>query len=81
MSDTPRTDAVFDDCEDSCGNPWEAVSADFARQLERELAAAKDLAESNGKLAHDLGIQCQELRNQLNFLADHFPTEKQTKQP
>ena len=49
MSDTPRTDAVFDDCEDSCGNPWEAVSADFARQLERELAAAKDLAESNGR--------------------------------
>jgi hypothetical protein len=39
MSDTPRTDAVFDDCEDSCGNPWEAVSADFARQLERELDA------------------------------------------
>jgi hypothetical protein len=57
MSDTPRTDALFDDCEDSCGNPWEAVSADFARQLERELAAAKDLAESNGKLAHDLGIK------------------------
>ena len=57
MSDTPRTDAVFDDCEDSCGNPWEAVSADFARQLERELAAVKTLAESNGKLAHDLGIQ------------------------
>ena len=25
--------------------------------LERELAAAKDLAESNGKLAHDLGIK------------------------
>jgi hypothetical protein len=76
MSDTPRTDAVFDDCEDSCGNPWEAVSADFARQLERELAAAKDLAESNGKLAHDLAIKCEELRNQLNFLSDQFLTKQ-----
>jgi hypothetical protein len=92
MSDTPKTDAEADDARNFCldydcqgsndniAKPV-VVSADFARQLERELAAAKSLAESNGKLAHDLGIKCRELRNQLNFLADHFPTEKQNKQP
>jgi hypothetical protein len=56
MSDTPRTDSlimVFPDGDFLV----EVVDCDFARQLEQELAAAKDLAESNGKLAHDLGIQ------------------------
>jgi hypothetical protein len=42
MSDTPRTDAAvydtYDDCERGGG---EAVSPDFARQLERELAEAR----------------------------------------
>jgi len=42
MSDTPRTDAAiydtYDDCERGGG---EAVSTDFARQLERELTKAQ----------------------------------------
>ena len=72
MSDTPRTDAVAS---------FGCVRDEFARQLERELAASRIVAESNGKLAHDLAIKCEELRNQLDFLADHFPTEKENKQP
>jgi hypothetical protein len=87
VSDTPRTDEQTYDIEITRGDAWQEaisypcgigdhVSADFARQLERELAAAKQLAESNGKLAHDLGIQCQELRNQLNFLSDQFLTKQ-----
>jgi hypothetical protein len=38
MSDTPRTDAEGCYPDDACG---EAVDADFARTLERELTAAK----------------------------------------
>ena len=49
MSDTPRTDRAANES---------IVSVhETSMQLERELAAAKDLAESNGKLAHDLGIK------------------------
>ena len=60
MSDTPRTDAEADDARNFClqydcqgsndniAKPV-VVSADFARQLERELAAAKALTESNGR--------------------------------
>jgi hypothetical protein len=73
VSDTPRTDRA---ANESIVRVYET-----SKQLERELAAAKDLAESNGKLAHDLGIKCEELRNQLNFLSDYFPTEKENKQP
>ena len=38
MSDTPRTDAAILDVLQS--GPHQKVKADFARQLERELAAA-----------------------------------------
>ncbi len=53
MSDTPRTDRAAN----------ESISSVYktAQQLERELAAAKDLAESNGKLAHDLSIKLSTL--------------------
>ena len=87
MSDTPRTDGAANESivrvyETSKQLEIELSNAlHIQRLLESELAAAKDLAESNGKLAHDLGIKCRELQNQLNFLADHFPTEKQNKQP
>ena len=68
MSDTPRTDAETYDIEVSRGDCWleknacsngdgDNVSSDFARQLERELAASRIVAESNGKLAHDLSIR------------------------
>ncbi len=44
MSDTPRTDDALWTIQpdyDHCGNdPEDVVDADFARQLERELAAA-----------------------------------------
>ena len=49
MSDTPRTDRA---ANESIVRVYET-----SKQLERELAAAKQLAESNGKLAHDLGIK------------------------
>ena len=49
MSDTPRTDRA---ARESIVSVHET-----SMQLERELAAVKALAESNGKLAHDLGIQ------------------------
>ncbi len=40
MSDTPRTDAVVR--SNYMGNSIPHVPADFARQLERELAAARE---------------------------------------
>ena len=60
MSDTPRTDAETYDIEITRGDAWQEaisypcgigdhVSADFARQLERELSAAKAIAESTGR--------------------------------
>ena len=49
MSDTPRTDRA---ARESIVSVHET-----SMQLERELAAAKDLAESNGKLAHDTAIR------------------------
>jgi hypothetical protein len=49
MSDTPRTDRA--------ANESIVRVHETSMQLERELAAAKSLAESNGKLAHDLGIK------------------------
>jgi hypothetical protein len=49
MSDTPRTDRA---ANESIVSVYET-----SKQLERELARAKALAESNGKLAHDRGIE------------------------
>jgi plasmid maintenance system antidote protein VapI len=68
MSDTLRTDEQTYDIEITRGDALQEaifypcgigdhVSAVFTRQLERELAAAKALAESNGKLAHDTAIR------------------------
>ena len=49
MSDTPRTDSVERGfTSDLSQNPQHRLS-NLARQLERELAAAKDLAESTGR--------------------------------
>lgn len=42
MSDTPRTDAALIDNGELVGQFPEWVMAEFARQLERELAALKD---------------------------------------
>jgi hypothetical protein len=49
MSDTPRTDRA---ANESIVSVYET-----SKQLERELARAKALAESNGKLAHDTAIR------------------------
>jgi hypothetical protein len=76
MTDYQNLDGkIWELCKDG---EWRELFTDAAI---RRLMRLELLAESNGKLAHDLGIKCEELRNQLNFLADHFPTEKQTKQP
>jgi len=72
MSDTPRSDEAARGVDQSnFEDSWKAdfeehawVSADFARQLERELTAAKELAESNGKLAHDLEIKLSNMTDQ-----------------
>jgi hypothetical protein len=64
MSDTPRTDEAYD-------KSWEgaefdtSVLYDLARELERELARAKTLAEENGKLAHKTACELAELRAML----------------
>jgi hypothetical protein len=44
MSDTPRTDAIYKESS-HCFQNQEMVFASFARQLERELAEAKNDAE------------------------------------
>jgi len=54
MSDTPRTD-------DECWSPnYDKVDADFARQLERELAAVTEkrdrLAEALRQIKSELGV-------------------------
>ena len=54
MSDTPRTDRA---ANESIVSVYET-----SKQLERELARAKALAESNGKLAHDRGIELMQSR-------------------
>lgn len=41
MSDTPRTDAVLESTWGSINVPTNPIPADFAKQLERELAEAK----------------------------------------
>lgn len=40
VSDTPRTDAIWDEWEMDPSNPVEVVPLEFARELERELNAA-----------------------------------------
>jgi len=88
VSDTPRTDEqkkMHHRTEVHTGSRHhhEYVLSWFARQLERELAAAKQLAESNGKLAHDLGIelmQSKEANAGLMKACKHLESEieKQT---
>lgn len=51
MSATPRTDAAAVDLSEDCENPCFWVSDDFARTLERELAAMTD-ARDYEKAAH-----------------------------
>ena len=71
MSDTPRTDRA---ANESIVSVYET-----SKQLETELAAAKGLAESNGKLAHDTAIhstciaaQRDELLEALEYFVDLF---------
>jgi hypothetical protein len=45
MSDTPRTDAVLQSTWQSINVPTNPIPADFAKQLERELAEAREIAE------------------------------------
>jgi hypothetical protein len=88
MSDTPRTDGqrkMHHRTEVHTGSRHhhEYVLSWFARQLERELSAAKALAESNGKLAHDRGIelmQSKEANAGLMKACKHLESEikKQT---
>jgi hypothetical protein len=101
MSDTPRTDSNLCRYEHPAWpsgrlftiNDNAVVLANFARQLERELAAAKALAESNGKLAHDLGIQfaqskeanaglmkaCKHLESKMKNLREIYKIKHKTK--
>ena len=56
---TPRTDEFMSaDCCDI------EHCADFARQLERELARALKLAEDNGKLAHQTACELADAKEQ-----------------
>lgn len=69
MSDTPRTDQYVK-MRASLAYCVDQDAADFARQLERELAAARELAESNGKLAHDAAINAMRYRDQLKIAVE-----------
>jgi len=60
MSDTPRTDEAEIRCVDEPEQPLGMVEVDFARQLERELNAAKErirrLEEAGNAL--DISVAC-----------------------
>jgi hypothetical protein len=57
MSDTPRTDEAEHECVDEPVMKLGSVDADFARQLERELNAAKErikrLEEAGDKMVNE----------------------------
>lgn len=61
MSDTPRTDAAIV----VEGNVAQFVHADFARELELELANAKSDAESYRRTANQLAERVASLEQQL----------------
>ena len=87
MSDTPRTDWAANESMLSVYQTSKQLEIELSnalhiqRLLERELAAAKDLAESNGKLAHDLGIQLaqsKEANAGLMKACKHLESEPET---
>jgi phage shock protein A len=84
MSDTPRTDRAANESivrvyETSKQLEIELSNAlHIQRLLESELAAAKALAESNGKLAHERGIelmQSKEANAGLMKACQHLESE------
>lgn len=66
MTDTPETDAM-EYCDAMC-DPDRVVEADFARKLERERDEARELAESNGKLAHANACESMQYRRERDEL-------------
>lgn len=73
MSDTPRTDqVVWCDSEAEC----DVVSADFARDLERECEANRVLASQNQVMADNylkwFDDKCNELRDLRSEMLDRI---------
>lgn len=64
-SDTPRTDAVIKASWEYLSVPTNAITAEFARQLERELDTCKELVEHYSKLAASNGIDAGIAQNAL----------------
>jgi hypothetical protein len=72
MSDTPRTDAVRFAAEATTANPVEqyVVTADFARELERELAAKSHALELSNTAYSELERENARLREALHWWTD-----------
>jgi hypothetical protein len=64
MSDTPRTDAEIGLCDH---RKYSVVSANFARQLERELAETKRLREAAEKVSANI-VDGQSMRVSIKDL-------------
>jgi hypothetical protein len=71
MSDTPRTDAALNGHSYRMGvEPWKtSVDSDFARQLERELAAEKAQVEIHKSFCEDAFTLCEDVGIGSNIIA------------
>lgn len=67
-SETPRTDPYVRRIRDGCLLNHEMVAADFARELERELAEAKAV---NLRIAQEADQMRHQAVERLRFLRDH----------
>lgn len=73
MSDTPRTDSQLADVNDVMGTPnGNAVSAAFARDLEREIAALRVDAEELANALRDV-LAGHPVRNADELIARYSP--------
>jgi hypothetical protein len=68
MSDTPRTDAYYEKWQESWSR--EPISLDLCRQLERELAEAREQLKANHKGCELLERMVYEAREQRDTLAE-----------
>ena len=71
MTTTPRTDERANNWESTDGQ-W--VSADFARQLEREISAEREQLAANHAATRLMGKWLEAERELADRLADHLDT-------
>ena len=76
VSDTPRTDLEEWQYTNEDGEEWSVVESDFARQLERELAAVTAERDTLDKDARSLSDLLQDCRALFNCIATDDNSEE-----